>query len=178
MLRKLLQHYQLIEIISSMSSESINGSVNVIQATPPFQPLAERLAFMVTTAPRHWLNLRRIIRNLYPDILSSFSETIQEAIFYTDELMHAQQQHSAFPKLITDHLQYILARRMILDAILREIFAIAPTLECGDNVQGLPDHTARERHHHRQVCHAKQRKFKSTIVYSTASICYSSSEVE
>lgn len=160
MLRKILQHYQLLEITSYMSSESINGSVNFIQAMPPFQPLAERLALMVTTTPRHWLKLRRVIRSLYSDILSSFSEAIQEALFYTDELMHAQQHHSKFSKLVTDHLQYILARRMVLKAIQYYIHAFAPTLEWRDNIQGLSDRPTRERHHHRQVCDAKQRNFE------------------
>jgi hypothetical protein len=157
MLQKLLQNYQLIEDISSMSSESINRSLDDIRAWPPVRPLAERLAFMFTTTPRHWLELRRVIPHLYPDTLSSFSETIQEALFYTDELMHGQQQHSTFPKLITVYLQYILARRMVLSAIQYKIYAFAPTLEWRDNIQGLSDRPARERHHHRQVCHAKQR---------------------
>lgn len=172
MLRKLLQYYQLMEDISSMSPESINDSLAVIRATP-FQPLAQILAFTATTTPRHWLGLRKVIPFLYSDVLSSFSEITQEALFYTDELRHAQQQHSNFPRLITNYLQYILARRMVLCAIQYKIYASAPTPERRDNIKGLIELPARERHHHRQICHAKQRNFNVLLftLHQNYAIC-------
>ena len=154
MLQDLLQRYKLMDILSTMSSNSINRYVNDTQVMSPNQDLPEGLAFLVATTPRHWLRLRRVVQRLYPNILSSVSETIQEALFYTDELVHAQQQHSSFPKLIWDHLQYILARRMVLKAIQYQIYTFDSTLQWEDKVQDISDNPARERRHHRQICHA------------------------
>ena len=157
MLRKLLQHFQLIETISYMSPETINGSVDLVRATPPFQPMAENLAFMVETTPRRWLKLRKVIRNLYTDILSLISEAIQQAVCYTDELMQAQQQDPTLPQLITDHLQYIIARRVVLKILQRDINAFAPALQWPKSKQCPSRLLRRSQRHHQRLSYAKQR---------------------
>lgn len=149
-----------------MSAKTINGPVSIVQSTPPFEPLAESSAFMVASTPRHWLALRKMVRNMYTDGLSLISETIQEALLYTDELTLTQERYSDLPRLVLDHLEHILARRMVLQAIQREISAFAPNLALQNTTQGPLGSLMRNWYHHQHLSCAKYRNTEVLLLYT------------
>lgn len=146
-----------------MSSETVNGSIDLIRATPPFRPLAEILTSMVETKPRRWLKIRKLVRNLYTDILSLISETIKQAIICINSLVSAAYEDCDFPALIADHLSYILARRSVLLAIQREIYAFAPVLQESSIVQDPLDQVPIQLQHRLQVSYVKCRNSSALL---------------
>lgn len=107
----------------------MDGSIDVLRATPPLQPLSHSLDFMVKGTPRRWLRLRKLVRNLYTDILSSVSEIVREALSCIEILMLGVWEQSTSSELMNSHKPYILARRLVLISVQQAIYAFAPALQ-------------------------------------------------
>lgn len=131
----MFQWFQLIDLVSYMSSKSLN-SFDLSQITLAFRPLAGSLVSMMASKPRHWLVIRKKMRSLREKNVSFIYGTIQQALRRIDELVIITYKRGGFPKMI---LQCILARRLVLEAIEREIYALASTIRRSGGRIGIPE---------------------------------------
>ena len=86
-LRTLLAKYYLLDAISQVRLENVNSCLDVVHTEPPIRPLAESVAWLYAKPPRVWLAIRRMIRNLYTDVLHDILDIISDAKLYTDHVL-------------------------------------------------------------------------------------------
>nr|AUW30879.1 hypothetical protein [Cladonia uncialis subsp. uncialis] len=143
-LRTLLAKYYLLDAISHVNLVNVNSCLDVVHSEPPIRPLAVRVAWLYTKPPKVWLNIRRMIPNLYTDVLHDILYTISDAKLYTDYvLFHTPsrptlgpiEQGFACPALF----DCVLVRQYMLNMLFREIqdFILKlsrPRLESGKDI--------------------------------------------
>ena len=143
-LRTLLAKYYLLDAISHVNLVNVNSCLDVVHSEPPIRPLAERVAWLYTKPPKVWLNIRRMIPNLYTDVLHDILYTISDAKLYTDYvLFHTPsrptlgpiEQGFACPALF----DCVRVRQYMLNMLFREIqdFILKlsrPRLESGKDI--------------------------------------------
>ena len=86
-LRTLLAKYYLLDAISQIKPENVNGCLDVVHTEPPIRPLADSVDMLYAMPPKAWLALRRMIRNLYTDVLHDILDIISDAKLYTDYVL-------------------------------------------------------------------------------------------
>ena len=86
-LRTLLAKYYLLDAISQIKPENVNGCLDIVHTEPPIQPLADSVDMLYAMPPKAWLVLRRMIRNLYTDVLHNILDIISDAKLYTDYVL-------------------------------------------------------------------------------------------
>ena len=86
-LRTLLAKYYLLDAISQIKPENVNGCLDVVHTEPPIRPLADSVDMLYATSPKAWLTLRRMVRNLYTDVLYDILYIISDAKLYTDYVL-------------------------------------------------------------------------------------------
>ena len=125
-LRILLAKYYLLDAISQIKPENVNSCLDVVHTEPPIRPLAESVDRLYAIAPKAWLAIRRMIRNLYTDVLNDILDIVSEAKLYTDcVLFHTSsrptlgpiEQRFACPALF----DCIRVRQYMLNMLFREI---------------------------------------------------------
>ena len=125
-LRTLLAKYYLLDAISQVKLENVNSCLDVVHTEPPIRPLAESVAWLYAKPPKVWLAIRRMIRNLYTDVLHDILDIISDAKLYTDYvLFHTPsrptlgpiEQGFACPALF----DCVRVRQYMLNMLFREI---------------------------------------------------------
>ena len=140
-LRSLLGKYYLLDAIAQIKPENVNSCLDVVHTEPPIRPLAESVDRLYAMPPKPWLAIRRMIRNLYTDVLYDILDIISEAKLYTDYvLFHTSsrptlgpiEQKFACPALF----DCVRVRQYMLNMLFREIQAFIlklrrPQIESG-----------------------------------------------
>ena len=125
-LRTLLAKYYLLDAISQVELRNVNSCLDVVHTEPPIRPLAESVAWLYAKPPKVWLAIRRMIRNLYTDVLHDILDIISDAKLYTDYvLFHTPsrptlgpiEQGFACPALF----DCVRVRQYMLNMLFREI---------------------------------------------------------
>ena len=125
-LRTLLAKYYLLDAISQVKVVNINSCFDVVHAEPPIRPLAESIAWLYAKPPKVWLAIRRMIRNLYTDVLHDILNVVSDAKLYTDYVLFHRparptlgpiEQKFACPALF----DCIRVRQYMLNMLFREI---------------------------------------------------------
>ena len=125
-LRTLLAKYYLLDAISQVKVENVNSCFDVVHAEPPIRPLAESIAWLYVKPPKPWLAIRRMIRNVYTDVLHDILDVLSDAKLYTDYVLF---HTSARPTLGPLERQFacpalfdcIRVRQYMLNMLFREV---------------------------------------------------------
>ena len=83
----MLAKYYLLDAISQIKPENVNGCLDVVHTEPPIRPLADSVDMLYAMPPKAWLALRRMIRNLYTDVLHDILDIISDAKLFTDYVL-------------------------------------------------------------------------------------------
>ena len=121
-IRMLLKQYHLLNAISSLPTTVINTSIDIVDALPPFRPLAESLEWVTESTPRDWLALRYTIQDLHTDVLHALRHILDQAITHTDRvLLHTSEKPTISLNeralLSQTHLDHIRVRKYVLSAL-------------------------------------------------------------
>jgi len=127
-LRNLLSKYRVLDAISQLKPEVINGCVDLIYAESPARPLVENLASIYINPPRPWLSIRGMISIFHADVLFGILNLLSDAIVCTDYVL----LHTSSRPILTVSEQEVVsgitfecirARRHVL-SMLQEKFQV------------------------------------------------------
>lgn len=155
-LRTLLAKYYLLDAISQVKVVNVNSCFDVVHAEPPIRPLAESIAWLYANPPKIWMAIRRMIRNLYTDVLHDILNIVSDAKLYTDYVLShtlasptlgSIEQQFACPALF----DCIRVRHYMLNMLFREIQGFIlklsrPRVESGE--ESHPDAGSLSNHQH------------------------------
>lgn len=142
-LRNLLSKYRILDAISHLKPEVINGCLDLIYTEPPARPLAENLASIYINLPRPWLTVRGMISIFHADVLFGILDLLSDAIVCTDYVL----LHTSSRQILTVSEQEVVsgitfecirARRHVLSMLQQKFQAFVLRLDREPSLTAKP----------------------------------------